>query len=60
MCLAFLYLNNDPASINRLVLTFNREEFVSRDTIPLSRFAEDSNIIGGRDRRAGGSWLGLN
>lgn len=39
---------------------FNREEKILRETLLLDHFTDDPNIIGGRDKKEGGTWLGLN
>ncbi|MDO9400082.1 MAG: NRDE family protein [Polaromonas sp.] len=44
-----------------LVIASNRDEFLNRPTLPLARWHTDAGteIISGRDLRAGGTWLGL-
>ena len=44
-----------------LVIASNRDEFLDRPTLPLARWHSDAGteIISGRDLRAGGTWLGL-
>lgn len=44
-----------------LVIAANRDEFLSRPTLPLARWRTDagSEVISGRDLRAGGTWMGL-
>lgn len=44
-----------------LVIASNRDEFLDRPTLPLARWhtATGTEIISGRDVRAGGSWLGV-
>ncbi len=45
-----------------LVLASNRDEYFDRDSAPLDWWASDAGaapILGGRDLRAGGTWLGL-
>ena len=44
-----------------LVIASNRDEFLSRPTLPLARWqtASGREIISGRDLRAGGTWLGM-
>lgn len=42
-----------------LVLLGNRDEFFDRPTTPLNQW-EDATIIGGRDEKSGGTWLGIN
>ncbi len=56
MCLAVFALNAHPDW--PLILVANRDEFHQRPTRPLSVWPE-LPILGGRDLRAGGSWMGL-
>lgn len=42
-----------------LIITANRDEFHARPTAPLQRWAENPDVIGGRDLREGGSWMAL-
>lgn len=44
-----------------LVIAANRDEFLARPTLPLSRWQTPSgqDIISGRDLRAGGTWMGI-
>ncbi|WP_372827111.1 NRDE family protein [Polaromonas sp.] len=44
-----------------LVIAANRDEFLDRPTLPLAPWRSDAgtDIISGRDIRAGGTWLGL-
>ena len=44
-----------------LVIASNRDEFLSRPTLPLARWKtpRGHEIISGRDLRAGGTWLGM-
>jgi len=42
-----------------LLLASNRDEFHSRPTAPADRWAEHTEILGGRDLEEGGSWLAL-
>ncbi|MDP2817675.1 MAG: NRDE family protein [Polaromonas sp.] len=44
-----------------LLVAANRDEFLDRPTLPLTRWQSDADaeIISGRDIRAGGTWLGL-
>jgi uncharacterized protein with NRDE domain len=42
-----------------IVIAANRDEFYDRPTRPLHVWDDDSNIAGGRDLRAGGSWLAV-
>src|SRR5205823_14231681 len=42
-----------------LVIAANRDEFYARPTRPAHAWEDDAQIVGGRDLRAGGSWLAL-
>ena len=42
-----------------LVLAANRDEFYERPTAPASFWKEYPHILGGRDLRGGGTWLGI-
>jgi len=42
-----------------LILIANRDEFHERPTRPASWWGDQSELFGGRDLRAGGSWLGI-
>jgi uncharacterized protein with NRDE domain len=45
-----------------LLIAANRDEFLDRPTLALTRWRTDtgSEVISGRDLRAGGTWLGVN
>lgn len=55
MCVLFIAWKSHPRY--RLVLAGNRDEFRARPTAPLARWSQQPDIIGGRDLKAGGSWL---
>lgn len=59
MCLIAFALNADPAW--PLLIAANRDEFLDRPTAPLHRWRLDdgTEVVGGRDLRDGGTWLGL-
>lgn len=42
-----------------LVIAANRDEFYARPTAPAGPWPEAPEVIGGRDLREGGSWLGI-
>lgn len=42
-----------------LVVAANRDEFYARPTAPLARWSDAPEVIGGLDREAGGTWLGI-
>lgn len=59
MCLVAFAINSSERW--PLVIAANRDEFLSRPTLPLSRWhgASGQEIISGRDLQAGGTWLGI-
>jgi uncharacterized protein with NRDE domain len=57
MCLIAFALHAHPRF--RLVLAGNRDEFHARPSAPADFHPDDDSIFGGRDLRAGGSWLSL-
>jgi uncharacterized protein with NRDE domain len=42
-----------------LVIAANRDEFYERPALPAAPWKEDPRVVGGRDLRAGGSWLAV-
>lgn len=42
-----------------LVVAANRDEFYARPTAPAGHWLDHSQIVGGRDLEAGGTWLGV-
>jgi uncharacterized protein with NRDE domain len=42
-----------------LIVAANRDEFFARPTRPAHVWDEDAQVVGGRDLRAGGSWLAV-
>jgi uncharacterized protein with NRDE domain len=58
MCLIAFAIGAHPAC--PLLLASNRDEFFDRPTDALHRWTDGSGIWAGRDRREGGTWLGLN
>ncbi len=57
MCLVAFALDAHPR--HRLVLAGNRDEATDRPAAPLARWADAPHVIAGRDRVAGGTWLGV-
>ena len=57
MCLLVLAWKHHPRY--RLVLAGNRDEFHDRAAAPLGWWQDDPRILGGRDLKAGGTWLGV-
>ncbi len=42
-----------------LIIAANRDEFLERPTLPLDFWPEQSDVLAGRDLKAGGTWMGL-
>ena len=57
MCLLVLAWNTHPRY--RLVVAANRDEYHDRDAAPLGLWAAPTDILAGRDLRAGGTWMGI-
>jgi uncharacterized protein with NRDE domain len=57
MCLIAFALHAHPSY--RLVLAANRDEFHARPTAAADFHEDDTDVYGGRDLRAGGSWLSV-
>ncbi len=57
MCLLVLAWKSHPRY--RLILAGNRDEFHERAAAPLNWWQDDPRILGGRDQKAGGTWLGV-
>lgn len=59
MCLIAFAIGADPAC--PLLIAANRDEFFDRPTEPLHRWTlpDGSAVLGGRDAREGGTWLGV-
>ncbi|HEY5806440.1 MAG TPA: NRDE family protein [Povalibacter sp.] len=57
MCLLVLAWKSHPRY--RLVLAGNRDEFHDRAAAPLNWWQDDPRILGGRDLKANGTWLGV-
>lgn len=57
MCLLFFSYRVKPGY--PLVVVANRDEFLVRPTAPLGYLDREKTLLGGRDLRAGGTWLGL-
>jgi uncharacterized protein with NRDE domain len=57
MCL--IAVAHDTSERWPLVIAANRDEFYARPTRPAHAWDDDARVIGGRDLRAGGSWLAL-
>ncbi len=57
MCLIAIAVHASPRY--PIVIAANRDELYDRPTRPLHVWDDDANIAGGRDLRAGGSWLAV-
>lgn len=57
MCLIVFACNCHP--VYRLILGANRDEFRDRPTDPARFWSDAQHILAGRDKRAGGTWLGI-
>jgi uncharacterized protein with NRDE domain len=58
MCLILLALDCHPEY--SLVLAANRDEFYDRPTAPAGFWSDAPGVLGGRDLKAGGTWLAVN
>jgi len=57
MCL--LTFRYHPGSAFPLVFAGNRDEFYDRPTAPATFWEEAPHVLAGRDRKAGGTWMGV-
>lgn len=57
MCLVLLAHRAHPAY--RLILAANRDELHERPTAPLAEWPDAPGVFGGRDLKAGGTWLAI-
>lgn len=57
MCLILFAVNEHPEYA--LVLAANRDEFLMRPTAPAGEWSDEHGTLGGRDLKAGGTWLGV-
>lgn len=57
MCVVAIGLEAHPRW--QLVVAGNRDEFHTRTSAPLTRWADGSGVIAGRDLVSGGSWMGI-
>lgn len=57
MCL--IVISHKASAKFPLVIAANRDEFYARPTRPAHVWEDDPRVVGGRDLRAGGSWLAL-
>lgn len=57
MCLALFAYHTHPRY--RLILAANRDEFYHRPTAAAAFWADDPDVLAGRDLEKGGTWLGI-
>lgn len=57
MCLILFALNPNPDC--RLIVAANRDEFHARSSLAAAFWEENPDLLAGRDRKAGGTWLGI-
>ena len=57
MCLIAFAIDSHPRY--NLVLVANRDEYRSRPTGPLDFWNDAPHVLAGRDRQAGGTWIGV-
>jgi uncharacterized protein with NRDE domain len=57
MCLVLIALDQHPD--HALVVAANRDEFYDRPTSPAAFWSDHPSVLGGRDLKAGGTWLGI-
>ncbi|HRP80757.1 MAG TPA: NRDE family protein, partial [Flavobacteriales bacterium] len=58
MCLIALAYKAHPRF--PLIVAANRDEFMDRPTEPAHWWKDAPGIFAGRDKRAGGTWMGIN
>ena len=58
MCLIFLSLHHHPKY--KLIIAANRDEFYQRNTAAADFWSDHSDILGGRDLEASGTWMAMN
>jgi uncharacterized protein with NRDE domain len=57
MCLVLIAFDCHPQY--SLIVAANRDEFYDRPTAPAAFWADDAPVLGGRDLKAGGTWLAV-
>lgn len=58
MCVLFIAVDAHPRY--PLIIAANRDEYHARPGEPMHRWPDQPGILAGRDRRAGGTWFGVN
>lgn len=57
MCLILLAIKSHPSY--KLIIAANRDEYYERPTAAADFWADNPDILAGKDLRAGGTWLGI-
>ena len=57
MCTLLIAIDHHPD--HRWVIAANRDEFRDRPTAPMDWWADQPDLLAGRDLRAGGTWMGV-
>jgi uncharacterized protein with NRDE domain len=57
MCLLFLARDAHPS--HRLIVAANRDEFFARPSARVAGWSDHPQVIAGRDREHGGTWMGV-
>lgn len=57
MCLLVFSYNDHPEY--RLIFAGNRDEFYGRPTAPAETWDDAPHVLGGRDLKGGGTWMGI-
>lgn len=58
MCILFIAVDQHPRY--PLIIAANRDEYHARPSEPMRHWPDQPGILAGRDRRAGGTWFGVN
>ncbi|MDU0355366.1 NRDE family protein [Paraglaciecola aquimarina] len=58
MCILFVAVNKHQDY--PLIIAANRDEFFNRETAESAFWPDNSNILAGQDKQAGGTWMGIN
>ena len=58
MCILFIAVDQHPRY--PLIIAANRDEYHARPSEPMHYWPDQPGILAGRDRRAGGTWFGVN
>src|SRR5437870_4054608 len=58
MCTLAIYFQTFPDY--PVVIAANRDEYLERPAVPPTNLCDHPRIVGGKDLRANGTWLGIN